>query len=46
MGLFIGAHPLTLCLSTLCIKDDHTNFTVAKTLGLPHLVRVNKTKTQ
>lgn len=31
---------------TLCIKDDHTHYTVAKKLGIPRIRRVQKIKTQ
>ncbi|KAI0720071.1 alkaline phytoceramidase [Cerioporus squamosus] len=31
---------------TLCIKDDHSNYTVASTVGIPRIKRVNKAKTQ
>ncbi|KAI0778801.1 alkaline phytoceramidase [Trametes elegans] len=31
---------------TLCIKDEHSNWAITKNLGIPRLVRVNKTKNQ
>ncbi|RPD57100.1 alkaline phytoceramidase [Lentinus tigrinus ALCF2SS1-6] len=31
---------------TLCIKDDYSNYTVARTAGFPRIKRLNKTKTQ
>ncbi|KAI0828885.1 alkaline phytoceramidase [Trametes gibbosa] len=31
---------------TLCIKDDHSNYSVTKFAGIPRVVRAQKTKTQ
>ena len=32
--------------STLCVKDEHTNYTITKPYGLPRIERVSKIKDQ